>query len=405
MSRAPARTKADESPRRHDLDWLRVIAFAVLIFYHVGMLYVTWEFPVKSRYASQGPEALMKLVNPWRLALLFFISGVALRFATDKSTSLSRFASSRLVRIGAPLVFGMLVVVMPQAYFEFRQDGVIEPGILRFYPDYLNLEHRVPSPTPTWNHLWYLVYLLLYTLLCLPLLAPLRRASSSRMIGWLFGGPARLLGLALVPFAVYELWLAPRFPTTHALIDDWATHAQRSTMLLLGYLAAKHSGFWRSVDRAWPAALLLAAVLAPVRLDTRAATAFAREALPGGIALVAIPYALTLYAWSCIVVLLAVAQRHLNAPSRALRYLTNAVFCYYVVHQTITVAAGYFLTQREMGALWEFVCVSLLTAGGCAVSFELLRRIPFVRVLFGIHERAAPGGSMRVRDPRALISR
>ena len=26
--------------RRYDFDWLRVFAFAVLIFYHVGMLYV-----------------------------------------------------------------------------------------------------------------------------------------------------------------------------------------------------------------------------------------------------------------------------------------------------------------------------------------------------------------------------
>ena len=27
--------------RRYDLDWLRVIAFGLLIFYHIGMYYVT----------------------------------------------------------------------------------------------------------------------------------------------------------------------------------------------------------------------------------------------------------------------------------------------------------------------------------------------------------------------------
>ncbi len=27
-------------PRRHDLDWLRIIAFGLLVLYHVGMFYV-----------------------------------------------------------------------------------------------------------------------------------------------------------------------------------------------------------------------------------------------------------------------------------------------------------------------------------------------------------------------------
>ena len=38
--------------RRYDLDWLRIGAFALLIFYHVGMYYVTWDWHVKSRHAS-----------------------------------------------------------------------------------------------------------------------------------------------------------------------------------------------------------------------------------------------------------------------------------------------------------------------------------------------------------------
>ena len=35
--------------RRYDLDWLRVIAFGLLIFYHIGMFYVSWDFHVKRR--------------------------------------------------------------------------------------------------------------------------------------------------------------------------------------------------------------------------------------------------------------------------------------------------------------------------------------------------------------------
>ncbi len=65
--------------RRTDLDWLRIAAFGTLILYHVGMFYVTWDWHVKSPHASHAIEPLMLLVNPWRLTLLFIISGVATR--------------------------------------------------------------------------------------------------------------------------------------------------------------------------------------------------------------------------------------------------------------------------------------------------------------------------------------
>ncbi len=117
----------DTNPaRRYDLDWLRVIAFGLLIFYHIGMFYVTWNWHVKSPHAGPAAELPMMLVNPWRLSLLFFISGVAIRFAADKAPLLG-FAGSRAFRLGLPILFGILVLVMPQTWFELRQAGLIEP--------------------------------------------------------------------------------------------------------------------------------------------------------------------------------------------------------------------------------------------------------------------------------------
>src|SRR5688572_1559683 len=104
--------KTGADARRYDLDWLRVIAFALLIFYHVGMFYVTWDYHVKSRHASTFLQPAMSLVNPWRLALLFFISGVAVRFLSDKMSP-GAFAWSRHVRLGIPLLFGVAVIVAP----------------------------------------------------------------------------------------------------------------------------------------------------------------------------------------------------------------------------------------------------------------------------------------------------
>lgn len=375
--------------RRSDLDWLRVIAFGLLIFYHVGMFYVTWDWHVKSIYAGPAAEPVMQIVNPWRLALLFFISGVAVRFASDKTASPWGFLRSRAYRLGLPIVMGMIVIVAPQSYFQLRQAGLIEPGYFAFWGNYLNLEQLYPMITPTWNHLWYVVYLLVYILLIAPALPLLRRfaeGAGGRALGLIAGGPARLIFFIAVPFIFYELVLSPRFPTTHDLFNDWAHHAHRFTMFMLGYFAAKNGVFWRSVDRALPAAAALALMLGAAGFYINA-NAAAIAASP----VARIPHvgefhdALhVLYAWSCIVVLFGIAQGYLNRPSAALSYLTGAVFCYYILHQTIIIIAGYYITQWRLGVGVEFCVLTALTIAGCALGYEILRRIPGLRPWFGI---------------------
>ena len=150
--------------RLHHLDWLRVIAFGLLIFYHTGMLYVTWPYHVKSPRIVQGVEWAMVLANPWRLALIFFISGVASRFLLGKLGP-GRFALDRVSRLLPALLFGMLVVVPPQTYFELRGLGRWSGGYLSFWLEhYLTADRTFGVVVPTWNHLWFLVYLLVYCL-------------------------------------------------------------------------------------------------------------------------------------------------------------------------------------------------------------------------------------------------
>ncbi|WP_425408506.1 acyltransferase family protein [Hyphococcus sp.] len=377
--------------RRYDLDWLRIIAFGLLIFYHIGMFYVTWGWHVKSAYAGPAAEPLMLIVNPWRLALLFFISGVAVRFASGKAVSNWRFVGSRAYRLGLPILAGMIMVVAPQSYFELRQAGAIEPGYFAFWGNYLKLEQLYPMITPTWNHLWYVVYLFVYILLISPFLPMLRRfaeGAGARALNIIAGGPARLMLLVIVPFVIYELVLSPQFPTTHNLYADWANHAHRFTIFLLGFFAAKHDRFWRSVHGALP----LAAGFA-VGLWLLGAYVEANEEMVAASWVARIPHigvietALeTLYAWSCIVALMALAQRFLNRPSKRLTYLTGAVFCYYILHQTIIITAGYYLTQMALGVWTEFLLVTTITIAGCVAGYELFRRIPGLRVFLGVKD-------------------
>ena len=77
-------TQGNLGERRYDLDWVRIGAFMLLIFYHVGMYYVPWDWHVKSQHTSSAIEPLMMLTEPWRLSLLFLISGVATAYLFER---------------------------------------------------------------------------------------------------------------------------------------------------------------------------------------------------------------------------------------------------------------------------------------------------------------------------------
>src|SRR5690625_7486608 len=102
-----SQTPVAGAARRHDIDALRVFAFGILILYHVGMFYVAdWHWHVKSAYLSEALQWVMLLVNPWRMALIFLISGVAVHFLLRKVPA-SLFVLMRVRRFVVSVVFGV----------------------------------------------------------------------------------------------------------------------------------------------------------------------------------------------------------------------------------------------------------------------------------------------------------
>ncbi|WP_439600867.1 acyltransferase family protein [Devosia sp.] len=380
--------KACGSERRYDLDWLRVIAFGFLIFYHIGMFYVTWGWHVKSPHAGPWLEPVMALINPWRLPLLFLISGIALRFAIDKSR-LTQFVPRRFMRLFVPIVFGMLVICAPQAYFELYSKGETGSDFWAFYGQYLDFDMEFSILTPTWNHLWYLVYILAYTLAVVALLPLLRRLDgpAEAQFSWLGRGALgwRLLLVPVLPFLCYAWLLAPRFPSTHAFYNDWANHAELFSIVLIGWFAAKSPAFWGAVQRHLGPAIVLAIglllVLAAVRLTWGAVRA------DQGLATL-MTLLRTVFMWVAIVAMLGLAQRYLNRDGPVLRFLTEAVFPYYILHQTLIVAVGFWVGGLLLPVWQEAGIITVATVVGCVVLTEAIKRLPPLRPLFGLPWRA-----------------
>jgi hypothetical protein len=392
---------APQSPeRRIDLDWVRIGAFGLLIFYHVGMLYVSWQFHIKSAHRIAALEPLMLVLNPWRLALLFLVSGVATRFMLLKYT-VRPLLRARSVRLLVPLIFGMLVIVPPQAYDQIAESLGYPAGFLDFYTrHYFAFAPQFCSPgpcivLPTWNHLWFVVYLWIYTMAL-----GLVLAAAPGLVGWIERRltPALsgvlLLVVPSVAFAAYRLVLSPNFPSTHALFGDWYNHAVYATVFLLGFVLAREQAFWDAIERQRWRALSLAAAAFLSFLVVRWSRDFATP-LPlalqiyGGIAY-------GCYQWLCIVAILGFARRWLTADSAVRRYLTDAIFPYYIVHQTAIIMIAHQLQGWDLPAGLEAGIVISGTLAACVLTYEIVRRITILRPLFGLRA-FAPEPALPVR--------
>ncbi len=139
--------------RRYDLDALRVGAFLLLILYHLGMFYVSWDWHEEQQYPA-GAGALMGVLNPRRLSLLFVISGAATRFMSEKGST-GNLAAQRSQRLLIPLAVGMILIVAPQ---QPGSRGGREERLHRqlpdFWPRYLTFDPAASASSrrPT-NHL------------------------------------------------------------------------------------------------------------------------------------------------------------------------------------------------------------------------------------------------------------
>jgi hypothetical protein len=385
--------------RRTDLDWIRIGAFALLILYHVGMFYTpdSWDWHAKSRWASEPLTLAMYITNPWRLGLLFLVSGAATRFMVGK-LSAGALARSRTARLLPPLALGMLVVVPPQTYLEVLRYAGFSGSYPEFYVRYLAgpgfFRDGDRLITPTWNHLWFVTYLWVYTLVLAGLLAAspkfaerLEHLAERAFSGW---------GVLVWPWlwlAAARLLLAPVFEQTHALIDDWYNHVQYLALFLFGFTVARNERVWAALDRVRRPAVLIAG--AAYLAWSAYAWSYRGEAEPSatlsaGMALV---YAADQWAW--IVAILAYGRRWLSGRDGPVRrYLTDAIFPFYIIHQTAVVVFGYGLTRLDLPAPVEAGVLIALTALACVATYELVRRVGWLRPVFGLKRPTPPAGTV-----------
>jgi hypothetical protein len=371
--------------RRYDLDWLRVFVFTLLILYHVGMFFVPWDWHIKNNVEYSWIRFPMLFVNQWRLPILFVISGMGTYYALGKRTPW-QFSTERIRRLLLPLFVGMLLVIPPQVYVERLVNGHFEGSYFQFWPSRAFVG-VYPEGNLSWHHLWFLPYLLLFSLVLLPAFMSLRKNPDSVFLGWINRRVSKKSGLFLflIPLYLLESLVEPFFEVTHALIGDWFAIANYSAFFFFGFLLMTvQKTFWDTVTR--HRRFYLYAGLIGFTLYLSLILSFEDSILIHFTE----AFLKVFNLWSWTLVLFGYAATYWNRPSRALTYCNEAVYPFYILHQTITIIAAYFIIDPDWGFLPKFIYLLFTTFGGSWIIYEFgIRRWKWIRPLFGLKLKKA----------------
>ena len=376
--------------RHYGMDWLRIGAFALLILYHIGMVFVWWPFHVKAAETVTWASVPMMATNAWRLPLLFVVSGYASAKLFARAPVPGRFLANRTARLAIPFLAGCIFIIPPQPWVELVTQHGYAGSYLQFWArDYFGFHVLDGIVLPTWNHLWFVLYLFVYTLvlglvLMMPGLAGLRP-----WFDRLFGG----VGVWLLPLGWMILIHVVLFSRneTHALIDDGIAHLIYLPAFLFGFALAGSEPAMAAMRRWWwPAAIaavMAYAVVASVEL------AYPGRTVPPRWVVDLYRPAKEIQAWSTIVALIGIADLWLNRDHPWRRTLTEAVFPFYIIHQTVIILVAYGLRPLGLGAAADFAILLGATVSGCCAFYFIGREIGPLRPLIGLKRRKPPAPS------------
>ncbi|GAB3231858.1 acyltransferase family protein [Algoriphagus aestuariicola] len=346
--------------RRYDIDWLRVIAIGLLLIYHVAIGVQPWGRMIGFITSDEPWSALwipMSLLNVWRIPLLFFVSGMGMYFAMQTRTW-AQLIEERSQRILLPFVFGMFVIVpihlwLWRHFYGMTQQYIWSPG-----------------------HLWFLGNIFCYVLVLSPFFFYLKKNDSGKVVAWIKKAMSQPWGLLVVLAAfVAEVLVINPVP--------FELYAMNMHGFVLGLLAFFYGfcfvlageGFWTMIQRGRWLFFILAAALYVLRIIQFGSL------IPG--------YLLATESIAWILTVFAFGSKYLNKPGRTLAYLSEAAYPVYILHMIFLYLGSVWVFPLAIPVQLQFLLVLLITLAGCFGTFELVRRVGFLRPLFGLKQMPA----------------
>ena len=368
----------------YDVDWLRVFGIATVFLFHCGKFFDKDGWHVKDAHVSQVATLAINVLSQWMMPLFFVLSGISVFHALARQTT-GQFVFARFKRLAIPLLFGTFIVIAPiQVYLERVSHGQFSGSFFAFFPHYFEGWYGYGGNFAWMGlHLWYLEMLFIFSLILLPLFVAIGRESNQGLmtgIGRLCSKPGVVFLPAILVFAMEGV---TRSDLVRNTVLGWRAFGgwplpQHFLFFLLGYFVAAIPQLRKVIENNRIVALAMGIFIMCFAFWLILAKGHAGD----GVFFAAVR-SLNVIAW--LIALLGFGSKYLNFRNNFLGYANEAVLPFYVLHQTVLVAVGFFIVRWNIGMSAKYLLIGLSSFVLIMAIYELsIKRMNALRFLFGM---------------------
>ena len=370
------------------LDWLKFLVVYGIVIYHVALPFSATSWLINSHDRNLVLSAFTGFTFPWGIPLMFLLSGAGAYFGLRRKSA-SAFFVLRVVRLGLPLVAGLLILSPLQSYFISGGSWRTWYGLLVYYPRFLG-SVRIDWE-PLWlghygYQLWFLGYLLAISVATLPLLEWLRRDTGRRWVARAASFSHKRGGLLVfvVPLVLSQLWLRNRYPN----YEDWADIATYAIVFVAGFIMAADRDFDLAIRK--NAGLMLRfGIVSTLAVGALVVINYQHLIKNDPLSHLAFHFAFGLFwslnIWSWCVAVLYLGVRWLNSRNALVRYGAESALPVYVISHPVVIIAGSFIVFWSLPLYARFAILLITAFAGTLCIYEFgVRRWNPTRFVFGL---------------------
>jgi surface polysaccharide O-acyltransferase-like enzyme len=242
-----------------------------------------------------------------------------------RSRSAGQYTRERVLRLLVPFLFGVLIIVAPENYYEMLYHGKSpSTNLWNFYCHYV---HFLPIRFAHFGsyHLWFLAVLFIFSLICPPFL-----------VGW--------------------------------------SQKRKSLLFFIsGYVIFSNPNLGGWVGRLGQFAIT-GPMVALIALKPLLEQLFDRKTHYGSVGYAAAQTAQALLSLCLLIGFITLAYRFLDFKNRFLAYANQAVLPFYILHQTVIITVGYYVVRWKLNPALKYLTILPISFGLIITIYDLLTR-------------------------------
>lgn len=343
--------------RKKYIDNIRWITVALVVVYHVIFI-----FNGTGTLGGVGPlcpvqyqDAVLYLLYPWFMLLLFVVSGMCARFYLGCHTH-KEFIRERTVKLLVPSTLGVVVFGWILGYFNMKIGGAFDS--MGAVPKPVLFVIMCLSGT---GPLWYIQLLWVFSLL----LTVFRRVEKDRLSTLCARTTLPvLLALTVVIYGAAQIGNVPV-----VVVYRFGIYGAG---YLLGYLVFAHDEVMTRLEKAWlpltAAALILGAAFTAVFWGQSYA---GHEVLDTPLC--------NVFAWIAVLAVLAFMKKWGGFDNAFARWMTRKSWGLYLFHYLPLAACAYYIYALPIPAVLKYLLTAAAAVAGGVLLYDIISRIPVLR--------------------------